>query len=82
MTEYGYMINGQLIRLKAQTENSKPLVYTEEPTEDEHHATVYSWEEQADSIVQVWDTIEVEPEEPPEEVDDAEVMSILFGGEA
>ena len=82
MTEYGYMVNGQLIRQKTQTAQSKPLVYTEEPVVDERHATVYAWEEQQGSIVQVWDTIEIEPEEPPEELDDAEALSILLGGES
>lgn len=80
MTEYGYMVNGQLIKQKVPTEQSKPLVYTEEPVVDDHHATVYSWEEQSNSIVQVWDTIEVEPEEPPEEIDDSEALGILLGG--
>ena len=80
MIEYGYMVNGQLIRQRAPDERSKPLVYTEEPTVDDHHATVYAWEEQADSIVQVWETIEIEPEEPPEEIDDAEALAILLGG--
>lgn len=80
MTEYGYMVNGQLIRQKTPTAQSKPLVYTEEPTVDDHHATVYAWAEQPDSIVQVWDTIEVEPEEPPEELDDSEALDILLGG--
>lgn len=80
MIEYGYMVNGQLIRQKAPDGRSKPLVYTEEPTVDKYHATVFAWEEQTDSIVQMWDTIEVEPQEPPEEIDDAEALNILLGG--
>lgn len=81
MTEYGYMVNGQLIKVKEQTPQSKPLVYTEEPAVDDHHVTVFSWEEQADSIVQIWDTVEITPDEPPENVDDTEALRIMLGEE-
>ena len=80
MIEYGYMVNGQLIRQKVPDERSKPLVYTEEPTVDDHHATVYAWEEQPDSIVQVWDNIEIEPDEPPDDLTNEEAFEIIFGG--
>ena len=81
MTECGYMVNGQLIRQKTADYRSKPLVYTEEPTVDDHHATVYAWTEDPDSFLQVWDIIEIIPEEPPEEVDASEALEILLGGD-
>lgn len=79
--EYGYMVNEQLIRVKAQTANSKPLVYTDEPFVDKYHATAFSWEDKVDTIEQVWETYEIEPAEEPTDIDNDELINILLGGE-
>jgi hypothetical protein len=66
--EYGYIINGQLIREKQQTERNKPLAYTDEPAHEGNQATAYSWEDKGEYIEQVWTVMDVEPidEYPPD----------------
>ena len=80
MEEYGYMINGQLIRQSNRTEHSKPIVYTKEPSVDEYHATAYEWQEEQDRIIQIWFEIEIEPVEPSDEISDSEALAIIMGG--
>lgn len=59
--EYGYIINGQLMREKQQTKHNKPLTYTDEPSHGENQATAYSWEDKGEYIEQVWTVMDVEP---------------------
>ena len=79
--EYGYMKRGQLIRVKTETKESKPLVYTTEPEVDKYHATSFSWAEQDEGIVQVWAIHEIDPADDPIELTDDELLSILLGGD-
>lgn len=79
--EYGYMVNGQLIRVKTPTEQSKPLVYTDEPIVDERHSTAFSWADNGNTIEQVWTTYEIDPVELIDDIPDDEALSILLGGD-
>lgn len=50
MTEYGYMVNGQLIRCRQDHENAKLIIYSNpEPDSD-----YYVWEEGTGTIIQEW----------------------------
>lgn len=57
MTEYGIILNGQLIRHRKYHSGDKEIVYTEEPTVGEGFGTAFSWEETENEIVQVWQTV-------------------------
>lgn len=80
MTEYGTIINSQLIVHKSYQDGDKPLKYTKEPIEQGKKG-VYSWTEEASGIVQVWELVD-DDSDPHEhdEVDDTEALSILLGG--
>ena len=83
MTDYGVMINGQLLIHKEQQTGDKPVVYTDEPLCGEDGITCFSFEERNGEIVQVWQikqnpygSAEVYPYTDP-----AEALSILLGGD-
>ena len=83
MTDYGVMINGQLLIHKEQQTGDKPIVYMDAPTHGEDEITFFSFEEQNGEIVQVWriapntyDNTDVYPYTDP-----AELLNILLGGD-
>lgn len=53
-----------------------PVVFTD-PSDDPPEGYDYEprWEEQADSIVQIWTLVEL-----PDDIDDVEAYDIIFGG--
>lgn len=51
-----------------------PLIFTEEPTTDEHHYTVQTWEQNGNEIIQVWHIEEIE-------VTADELLNIIMGEE-
>lgn len=57
MTEYGIMINNQLIRHKQYHDGDKPIIYTDMPTRE--YVCTYAFEERNDGIYQVWTVTDV-----------------------
>lgn len=76
---YGYFISGQLIVKKKQSENSKPLVYTQKPNVSNGYRTIFHWEENENNITQVWEVVESEIIDPSEEATPEELLSIIVG---
>lgn len=54
----------------------KPVTFTDEPEAPTGYYYESGWEETETEIVQTWALVEL-----PDEVDDAEAFSIIFGGE-
>ena len=60
-----------------EAEGYKPVQYTDPPEEpDEGYQWVEAWTETENAIVQGWEQIPI-----PDDVDPAEAMEILFGGD-
>lgn len=55
----------------------KPVELTDAPEAPEGYTYESGWEETADSIVQTWMLVPL-----PDDIDDAEAYSIIFGGGA
>lgn len=53
-----------------------PITFTDEPSAPEGYTYESSWEQQEDTIIQVWTLVKL-----PDEVDPAEAFEFLFGGE-
>lgn len=53
----------------------KPVEFTDSPEAPDGFYCESAWEETADSIVQIWTLVPL-----PDDVDDAEALSILLGG--
>lgn len=53
----------------------KPVEFTDAPEAPEGYTYESGWEETADSIVQTWTLVSL-----PDDIDDAEALSILLGG--
>ena len=56
----------------------KPVIFTDQPN-DPPAGYIYEahWEEQEDSIIQVWELVEL-----PDDIDDDEAFGIIFGGDS
>ena len=78
MIEYGRMINNQLIKHKSYQDGDKPIVYAEMPSEDGCRA-IFSWEETADEIQQVWELVE-DHGTYEDDISADEIVNIIFGG--
>lgn len=57
-----------------EAEGYKPVRYTDSPEVEPGYVAVPGWTETEDEIVQTWEIVEAE-------VDPAEAMEILFGGD-
>ena len=68
MIEYGVMVNNQLIRHKQYQDGDKPIIKTDCP--ETEYVCNYYWEEQADTILQVWQITDILKELPAEEAGD------------
>ena len=81
MTEYGVMINGQLLIHKTRKDGDQEIVRTPAP-DIEYDETVHFWfEEENGKIVQKWGKEKLpDPPDPDPEVDDEEALEILLGG--
>ena len=78
MTEYGVMLNNQLIRHKTYQEGDKPILYTEMPSSEGYRA-IYHWEETEQDIIQAWELVEDDSDYEDYHTAD-EILSILIGG--
>ncbi len=77
-TEYGVMINNQLIKHKKYRDGDKPLTYTEQPSAEGFKA-VYEWQDRSEDILQVWELVEDDSEYEEPEPTAEEVLAILTG---
>ena len=80
MTEYGTMINNQLIKHQEYHDGDKTLTYTEAPQQDGYVA-VFKWTERTDDIVQEWWLVKDDSEPDPyaDELPDTEALNIILG---
>lgn len=53
----------------------KPVTFTESPEAPEGFYYEPGWEEQEDSVVQIWKLVK-----EPDDIDEAEAFDIIFGG--
>lgn len=72
MYEYGIIINGQLLAHKERRDGDKPIVKVEPPIIPENHYVIYSWKDDGDGIIQVWEIYEGTDEPEPEEEEASE----------
>jgi hypothetical protein len=82
---YGKFVNAGLLVREIPAEGYKPIVKTAPETPDGYRA-VSHYEETGESIVTVWEYIELTAEEKAEieahGIDNAEAFAIIFGGDA
>lgn len=81
MTQYGVLINGQLIVHKTKKDGDKAIVYTDSPKTANDEIATFSYEEKDNEIVQIW-YVEKSPYEPmePADIPNEEAFDIIFGG--
>lgn len=76
---YGIIVNGQLIIHPAYRDGDKPIEYSTEPEHRDGFRTIYEWQEDSESIVQVWSEVEDHSEYEPIIPEPEEILDILTG---